>query len=236
MKVALVLYPGFTALDVVGPFQVLASAPGVEAMLVARELGCVVDDTARCPLVATATFSEVPAPEVVVVPGSELGLDLDPVVVEWLRRAHATTSWTTSVGTGASYLVAAGVLAGKEAATHWASPARIGESGVHWSRGRVVADGRVITAAGSTAGIDMALTLLGQSHGPAVAQAVQLAIEYDPQPPYDAGSPAKAPHQLSDLVASYYAQRAERRPSKPALRTAPAPTTSPAYDQRGQTP
>ena len=205
MKVALVLYRGFTALDVVGPFQVLAAAPGVETMLVAHELGSVADDTGRCPLVATATFSDVPAPDVVVVPGSELGLD--PVVVAWLRRAHATTSWTASVGTGASYLTAAGVLVGKEATTHWASPARMGEAGVQWSSRRVVQDGRVITAAGSTAGIDMALTLLGLSHGPAVAQAVQLAVEYDPQPPYDAGSPAKAPHEISDLVTSYYARR-----------------------------
>jgi transcriptional regulator GlxA family with amidase domain len=207
MKVALVLYPGFTALDVVGPFQVLAAAPGVETMLVAHALGSVADDTARCPLVATATFSGLPAPEVVVVPGSELRLDLDPVVVEWLRKVHATTSWTTSVGTGASYLAAAGVLVGKKATTHWASPARIGEAGGNWSSLRVVQDGRVITAAGSTAGIDMALTLLGLSHGPAVAQAVQLAIEYDPEPPYDAGSPAKAPHQISDLLTSYYARR-----------------------------
>jgi transcriptional regulator GlxA family with amidase domain len=207
MKVALVLYPGFTVLDVVGPFQVLAAAPGVETMLVAHELGAIADDTARCPLVATATLSDVPAPEVVVVPGSELGLDLDPVVVDWLRKVHATTSWTTSVGTGSSYLAAAGVLAGKEATTHWASPTRSREAGVHWSSRRVVQDGRVLTAAGSTAGIDMALTLLGLSHGPAVAQAVQLTIEYDPEPPYDAGSPAKAPQQISDLLWSYYARR-----------------------------
>jgi len=207
MKVALVLYPGFTALDVVGPFQVLAAAPGVDTMLVAHQLGSVADDTARCPLVATATFSDVPAPDVVVVPGSELSLDLDPDVVDWLSSAHATTTWTTSVGTGSTYLAAAGILAGKQATTHWASPTRIGEAGVHWSSRRVVQDGRVITAAGSTAGIDMALTLLGLSHGPAVAQAVQLALEYDPEPPYDAGSPAKAPHQISDLVTTYYARR-----------------------------
>lgn len=207
MKVALVLYPGFTALDVVGPFQVLTAAPGVEATLVARELGSVADDTARCPLVATATFSDVPAPEVVVVPGSELSLDLDPVVVDWLRQVHATTSWTTSVGTGASYLAAASILADKEAATHWASPARISEAGIRWSSRRVVHDGRVVTAAGSTAGLDMALTLLGLSHGPAVAQAVQLALEYDPEPPYDAGSPAKAPHQITELVTSYYTRQ-----------------------------
>ena len=207
MKVALVLYPGFTALDVVGPFQVLAAAPGVDTMLVAHQLGSVADDTARCPLVATATFSDVPAPDVVVVPGSELSLDLDPVVVDWLSKAHVTTTWTTSIGTGSTYLAAAGILAGKQATTHWASPTRIGEAGVHWSSRRVVQDGRVITAAGSTAGIDMALTLLGLSHGPAVAQAVQLAIEYDPQPPYDAGSPAKAPHQISDLVTLYYTRR-----------------------------
>jgi transcriptional regulator GlxA family with amidase domain len=174
---------------------------------VARELGPVADDTARCPLVATATFAGVPAPEVVVLPGGGASHDLDPAAVDWLRNAHSTTSWTTSIGTGSSYLTAAGVLAGRHATTHWASPARISQGGIHWSSRRVVQDGRVITAAGCTAGIDLALTLLGLSHGPAVAQAVQLTLEYDPQPPYDAGSPTKAPDQITDLVRSYYARR-----------------------------
>ena len=120
---------------------------------------------------------------------------------------HPTTTWTLSVGTGSSYLAAAGALEGAAAATHWASAQRLTDVGVTYSEQRVVRAGKVLTSAGASAGIDLALTLLGLSHGPAVAQAVQLALEYDPQPPYDAGSPAKAPAEIGELVSSYYAQR-----------------------------
>ncbi len=113
--------------------------------------------------------------------------------VQWLRRVHPTTSWTASIGTGSSYLASAGLLDGATAATHWAAAQRLTDAGITYSPMRVVRAGKVLTSAGASAGIDLALTLLGLSHGPAVAQAVQLALEYDPQPPYDAGSPAKAP-------------------------------------------
>ena len=128
-------------------------------------------------------------------------------MVEWLRRLHPTTTWTLSVGTGSSYLATAGALAGATAATHWACVQRLTDAGVTYSDQRVVRAGKVLTSAGATAGIDLALTLLDLSHGPAVAQTVQLALEYDPQPPYDAGTPAKAPAEIGELVSSYYAQR-----------------------------
>ena len=188
MKVAYLLYPGFTALDVVGTFQVLSAAPGMQSVFVAAEAGAVVDDTGSCPLLAGATLADVVSADVVVVPGSEDSCEPDLALVRWVRAMHRTTTWTLSVGTGSSYLAAAGVLDGAAAATHWASTWRLTDAGVEYST-------------------DLALTVLGLTHGPAVAQAVQLALAYDPQPPYDAGSPAKAPADIGELVSSYYAQR-----------------------------
>jgi transcriptional regulator GlxA family with amidase domain len=208
MKVAYLLYPRFTALDVVGTFQVLSAAPGCRGVFVAVETGVVVDDTGLCALRASACLGDVGSADVVVVPGSECSCDPDPTLVDWLRVVHPTTTWTLSVGTGSSYLAAAGALdEGASAATHWASAKRLTDVGITYSGQRVVRAGKVLTSAGASAGIDLALTLLGLSHGPAVAQTVQLALEYDPQPPYDAGTPAKAPAEIGELVSSYYAQR-----------------------------
>jgi transcriptional regulator GlxA family with amidase domain len=199
MQIALALYPKFTALDIVGPFQVLADVPGHEVVFVAGEAGPVVDHTGRCPLVATATFADVTAPDVVVVPG-ELFADRDDRVVEWLRQVHPRTTWTTSVCTGSLYLAAAGILDGLDATTHWARADQLERLGARYTEQRVVEQGKVITAAGVSSGIDMALTLLDRMYGPAIAQSVQLAIEYDPQPPFDAGSPSKAPADILVLA------------------------------------
>jgi transcriptional regulator GlxA family with amidase domain len=207
MKIAYLLYPRFSALDVVGTFQVLAAAPGIHSVFVAASSGAVIDDTGLCPLQAGVSLTDVASADVVIVPGSECCGQLDPALVEWLRVVHPGTTWTLSVGTGSSYLAAAGALDGARAATHWASAQRLTDAGVAYSPQRVVRAGKVLTSAGATAGIDLALTLLGLSHGPAVAQTVQLALEYDPQPPYDAGSPAKAPAEIGELVSSFYAQR-----------------------------
>ena len=199
MQIALALYPKFTALDIIGPFQALADVPGHEVEFVAGETGPVVDHTGRCPLVATATFADVTAPDVVVVPG-ELFADWDDRVVEWLRQVHPTTTWTTSVCTGSLYLAAAGILDGLDATTHWARADQLERLGAHYTEQRVVEQGTVITAAGVSSGIDMALTLLDRMYGPAIAQSVQLAIEYDPRPPFDAGSPSKAPADVVELA------------------------------------
>jgi len=200
MQVALALYPNFTMLDIIGPFQVLADVPGHEVEFVAAESGPVVDHTGRATLIATKSFAEFAEPDVVVVPGGLNDKELQPELIEWIRAVHATTTWTTSVCTGAIYLAAAGVLDGLDATTHWARKRALEQLGAHYTPERVVEQGKVITAAGVSSGIDMGLVLLDRIYGSEMAQMVQLAIEYDPEPPFDAGSPDKAPAALVDLV------------------------------------
>jgi transcriptional regulator GlxA family with amidase domain len=212
MEIALVLYPKFTILDIIGPFQVLADVPGHEVAFVAAEAGPVVDHTGRTPLRAQKSFAEVAVPDVVVVPGGLDDTELQLELVEWLRAVHPTTTWTTSVCTGAIYLAAAGILDGLDATTHWARERALERLGAHYTADRVVERGKVITSAGVSSGIDMGLVLLDRLYGPEIAQLVQLAIEYDPQPPFDAGSPAKAPAALVDAVQ----QRMGEGPALPA--------------------
>jgi len=205
MKVAYLLYPGFTALDVVGAFQVLAAAPGMEPLFVAQEVGPVDDSTGLFPVCASHGVLEVREADLLVVPGSDWSGAPDAQLVDWLRQVHPTTSWTMAVGTGSLFLAAAGLLAGAEAATHWSAAGTLAGFGVTYSDHRLVRAGNVLTSAGASAGIDLALALLDLSHGPAVAQTVQLILEYDPHPPYDAGSPAKAPAEIGEEVRAYYA-------------------------------
>ena len=200
MKIALVLYPKFTNLDIIGPFQVLADVPGNDVAYVAAEAGPVIDHTGRSPLTASTTFAELRDPDVVVVPGGLGGNEHDPAVVEWLRAVHSTTTWTTSVCTGSICLAAAGILEGVDATTHWARKEHLEEHGAHYTEERVVEHGKVITAAGVSSGIDMALTLLERMYGREMAQAAQLGIEYDPRPPFYAGSTATAPTEIVELV------------------------------------
>ena len=178
----------------------------------AGEAGPVMDHTGRCPLMAAATFAQITAPDVVVVPG-ELFADWDDRVVHWLRQVHPTTTWTTSVCTGSLYLAAAGILDGVDATTHWARADQLERLGARYTEERVVERGRVITAAGVSSGLDMALTLLDRMYGPAVAQTVQLAIEYDPQPPFDAGAPSKAPPEVVELARAALTVPASADPS-----------------------
>ncbi len=200
MQIALALYPKFTMLDIVGPFQVLADVPGHDAVFVAAASGPVTDHTGRGQLIATKSFADVPSPDIVVVPGGLGDTELQPELLDWIRQVHPTTTWTTSVCTGAIYLAAAGILDGLDATTHWVRQPALEQLGAHYTHERVVERGKVITAAGVSSGIDMALTLLDRIYGPDMAQLVQLAIEYDPQPPFDAGSPTKAPAELVEMV------------------------------------
>jgi transcriptional regulator GlxA family with amidase domain len=202
LKIALALYPGYTALDIIGPFQVLAFVPGHDTVFVAAEAGPVTDDTGHCQLIASATFADLTDPDVVIIGGSLFDEDPDERIVQWLRRVHPTTTWTTSVCTGSIYLAAAGILDGQDATTHWARAGKLERLGAHYTEQRVVEHGKVITAAGVSAGIDMALTLLTRLQGPELAQMVQLGIEYDPHPPFDTGSPSKAPAEMVDAVRS----------------------------------
>jgi len=198
MQIAIVLYDRFTALDAVGPYETLGRLPDAETVFVAERTGPVRSDTGTLALTADKTLAEVPSPDIVVVPG---GPDQTPQVentelLDWLRAADATSTWMTSVCTGSLLLAAAGLLSGRRATSHWLALDFLTRFGAEPTDKRVVFDGKYVTAAGVSAGIDMGLTLLGRIAGDEHAQAVQLLAEYDPQPPYDAGSPLKAPAHL----------------------------------------
>jgi putative intracellular protease/amidase len=209
VKIAIPLYDRFTALDAVGPYEVLQRLPGAEIAWLAHEPGPVGTDTGKLQLYADAAFEDVPDPEIVVVPGgtgTDAVLD-DERLVGWIRRAHETSEWTTSVCTGSLLLGAAGVLKGLDATSHWLDLHELETYGARPSGRRVVEQGKVITAAGVSSGIDMGLVLAARIAGPEVAQAIQLGIEYDPQPPFDAGSTEKAPPEIVQLVREVAAAR-----------------------------
>jgi transcriptional regulator GlxA family with amidase domain len=212
-EIAIPIYEGFTPLDAIGPYEVLARLPGVEVRFVASSSGPVSVDVSRLQLVAEASLDEMPNPDVVVVPGGPGSRDqLDSQVIDWLRGVHATTTWTTSVCTGALLLGKAGILEGLEATTHWLELDTLREFGATPSRERVVEQGKVITAAGVSAGIDMALLLASRLAGEGAAQAMQLVIEYDPEPPFHAGSVETAPPEVVELVRERAAKGARQLP------------------------
>jgi transcriptional regulator GlxA family with amidase domain len=204
MKIAIPLYDGFTALDAVGPYEVMQRVPGAEITWLASEPGLVGTDTGTLHLHADAAYEDLPDPDVLIVPGGTGTYDVleDERLVGWIRRAHETSQWTTSVCTGALLLGAAGLLDGLEATTHWLDMEALERFGARPTGRRVVEQGKIITAAGVSSGIDMALTLVAKMSGPEVAQAIQLGIEYDPQPPFDAGSVEKARPEIVELVRS----------------------------------
>ncbi|MEU6785008.1 DJ-1/PfpI family protein [Nonomuraea angiospora] len=197
MDVAILIYEGFTALDVTGPFEVLSRLPDARVRFVSATPGMVAADQPGFGLVAEPLES-MERPGVVVVSGGSTTtrfLD-DETVLSWLRRVHETSVWTTSVCTGSLLLGAAGLLEGREATTFWYELESLRCFGAEPASRRVVEDGKIITAAGVSSGIDMALVVCDRLQGPAYAQAVQLGIEYDPQPPHDAGSVDKAPAEV----------------------------------------
>jgi putative intracellular protease/amidase len=202
VQIAILIYDRLTALDAVGPYEVLSRLPGAHVTFVAEEPGPKRADTGRLTLLADAALADLPAPEVVLVPGGpgQQALMDDGPVHEWLRRAHESSRWTASVCTGSLILAAAGLLHGKRATSHWLALEELGELGAEPVRERFVFDGKLATAAGVSAGIDMALALAAQIAGEPVAQAIQLGIEYDPQPPFDAGSPHTAPAEIVELL------------------------------------
>lgn len=195
MKIAILLYQGVTALDAVGPYEVLSRVPGATVHFVAKSVEPIVTDTGMLTLLPELTLEQLPDPDVLLIPGASEGYRAamaDEAIIEWVRGAHATSRWTTSVCTGALILGAAGILNGLEATTHWAASRFLPLFGARYSAQRVVKQGKVITAAGVSAGIDMALSFAADLAGQETAEAIQLLIEYDPQPPFDAGAPHKA--------------------------------------------
>jgi putative intracellular protease/amidase len=209
MQVAVLLYDRFTALDAVGPYDVLGRIPGAQLTFVAAEPGPVRTEQGSLALVADAPMREYPHPDIVVVPGGFGTRDLleDEEILGWLREAHEHTKWTTSVCTGSLLLAAAGILEGLEATTHWLARDELAALGAVPVPDRVVRQGKILTAAGVSSGIDMALHLAALEAGDTVAQAIQLGIEYDPAPPFDAGSPEKAPADVVDLLRALGAGR-----------------------------
>ncbi|MDQ3319904.1 MAG: DJ-1/PfpI family protein [Actinomycetota bacterium] len=202
MEIAIPLFDRFTALDAVGPYQVLSALPDARVRFLAAEEGPVRSDNGMLTMVAEGRWEDSPRPELLVVPGGPGTRDLlvDERMLAWVRSVHESSRYTTSVCTGSLVLGAAGILDGVDATTHWMEMDELRALGAQPTSERVVERGKVITAAGVSAGIDMALRLAELIAGPLVAQAIQLAIEYDPQPPFDSGSPEKAPREVVDLV------------------------------------
>ena len=202
MQIAALVFDAITPLDIVGPIEVLARLPGAEIVIVGKQRGPVRDPRTHWTLTAEASIAEVPRPDVLVLPG---GAGVRPLcaeepILEWLRLAHGTTSWTTSVCTGSLLLGAAGLLRGLTATTHWASRELLEQFGARYVEERVVQQGKIITSAGVSSGIDMALTLVAKMAGDDVAKGIQLSIEYDPQPPFNCGAPSKAEPAVLDRV------------------------------------
>jgi putative intracellular protease/amidase len=202
VQIVFPIYDGITALDAVGPYEVLSRLPGAETVFAALEAGPKRTETGALALTADCALSQVPHPAIVVVPGGfgTRALMHDEAMLDWIRTAHETSDWTTSVCTGSLLLGAAGVLRGLRATSHWLALDMLRDLGAEPTLERVVEEGKVITAAGVSSGIDMALRLAGHVAGAEYAQAIQLGIEYDPQPPFDAGSPEKAPPEIVELL------------------------------------
>jgi putative intracellular protease/amidase len=212
MRIAIPLYDRFTALDAIGPYEVLSRLPGATVHFVAAVPGEMRTDTGMLGLTADRSLDELPDPEVIVVPGGygTRALLEDEQILAWLRAAHSGSQWTTSVCTGSLLLAAAGILDGLEATTHWMVHDLLERLGAKPVARRVVRQGKVITAAGVSAGIDMALVLAAEIAGDEVAQTIQLGIEYDPEPPFDTGSPDKAGPEIVRLASRREREADER--------------------------
>jgi transcriptional regulator GlxA family with amidase domain len=193
VKIAYVLYPDFTALDLVGPYEVISRWPGADVHFLATSLEPVRCD-AGLTVIPTDTPDTLPDPDLIVVPGSGNPVPVlsDEVLVGWLRSAAPGCQWTASVCTGAGLYAAAGLLEGKTTTTHWGFRDNLRAMGVEVVADRVVWQGTHISGAGVSAGIDTALALTDRVHGRELAESLQLLIEYDPQPPFDSGEPTKA--------------------------------------------
>lgn len=206
MQIAILIFDKLAAQDAVGPYEVMRNVPEWEVSFVAQQKGEVRAE-GGLGMIADRTIDEVDSADVVLVPGGigNRPMLTDEQTLSWLRRIDETTKWTTSVCTGSLVLGAAGLLEGRRATGNWQVLEPLRDYGADPVGGRFVEDGKVITAAGVTAGIDMALHLVSREVGPEIAQAVQLGIEYDPDPPFDSGSPEKAPPEIVELVRAFTA-------------------------------
>lgn len=203
VQIAILLYQGVTALDAVGPWEVLSRMPNTEVRFVGKEIGPVITEGGALLLGVTHSVAETPSPDLVLVPGGTTtpGQMVDDDVLDWLREVHKTTAWTASVCTGALILGAAGILKGLPATTHWYKMGVLKIMGAKPQPDeRIVHSGKIVTAAGVSAGIDLALWLASEIAGLEQAEAIQLIIEYDPHPPFDAGHMSKASKETQKLA------------------------------------
>jgi transcriptional regulator GlxA family with amidase domain len=208
MKIACLVYEGMTALDLIGPYEVLNALPERELVFVGKTAGQTRPDSGAFGIIVDYRLADVTAADILLLPGGVAGTiaaAADPEIAEWVRAVDATTRWSTSVCTGSLLLGAAGLLSGRQATTHWGAVPMLEAYGATYVARRVVEDGKYITAAGVSSGIDMALALVARAVDETTARSIQLAIEYDPQPPFDAGSPAKAGAELVQVVMDRFA-------------------------------
>jgi putative intracellular protease/amidase len=212
MDIAIPIYDRFTALDAIGPYEVLSRLPDARVTFIAEEAGPYKTDNGMLTIIAEARLDEHQHPEIVVIPGGTgtRPLMADESMLDWIRGAHETSTYTTSVCTGSLLLGAAGVLEGLDATTHWLELETLDKLGARSTSKRVVEQGKVITSAGVSSGIDMALLLASRIAGDEFAQGIQLLIEYDPQPPFDAGSKEKAPPETVQLIETMARQHLEQ--------------------------
>jgi transcriptional regulator GlxA family with amidase domain len=200
MQIAFFIFDKITALDAVGPLEILARLPGADIRIVGKQAGPVRADrgSGQLGLIADHALADVPSPDIVLIPGAKdmSHVMADEAVLDWVRKAHETTQWTVSVCTGALALAAAGVLEGRKATTHWSALARLADYGAIPTKERVVTDGKIMTGAGVSAGIDLALTLSAEIAGEDHARFVQLMTEYDPHPPFTGGTPETTPEPV----------------------------------------
>ncbi|KAA8885703.1 DJ-1/PfpI family protein [Nocardia colli] len=223
MQIAFVTYPGVTALDLIGPYEVLRALPGAEVRFVWHEVGPVATDSGVLYLGATHTFADTPRPDIVLVPGSGTSTPStarDGRLLAWLRSVHETSRWTLSVCSGSVILAAAGLLNGQNATTHWRALDLLRPFGVRPCGDlRIVAAGKIVTSAGVSAGIDLALHVAGEEAGEGYAKAIQLALEYDPSPPFDSGSTSKASVKTKALAHKIMLEHGMFRPAELASAT-----------------
>lgn len=211
MDIAILLYEGVTALDAVGPYEVLARLPDARIRFVAKDLQPKRNDSGNLTLLPRYRLADVPRPDIILIPGALVAFRSamrDRVILDWLVTAHASSQWTTSVCTGSLILGAAGLLRGVKATTHWMAMNYLADVGAEPTTERIVQQGKIITSAGVASGIDMALHLVRQVAGEEFAQAAQLMIEYDPQPPFSSGSPRKASKKTIELARHNLAREA----------------------------
>ena len=208
MQIAILLYEQMTALDAIGPYEVLSRLPDANVRFVGEKTGPVTTDTGFLQLVAGCAIDDVDSADLLLIPGGpgDEGVRGNQALLDWVSAIHETTRYTTSVCTGSLVLAAAGLLEGVRATTHWTRLDFLASMGASAVSERYVSEGKIVTAAGVSAGIDMALHLSAEIAGVEFAQMVQLGIEYDPQPPFDAGSPGAAPTPLVELVRTAMAQ------------------------------